>query len=93
MPGIDPIQELRERRLLPSDLLAMAKANNPNVEVTLDYPRKGQAVTIGQIYSPLVLTVVTERGEVVYERGPGEDWYAVFHRAGLLRRGAPPHTA
>lgn len=73
---IDPIQEIREHRLLPSDLLDMAQRNNPDVRLSFDYEWSG----------PMILVVATKRGKVTYRREDHEDWHAVFVRTGLLRR-------
>lgn len=73
---IDPIQQIREHRLLPSDMLDMARRNNPGLTLEFDYEWSG----------PMILVVGTKRGKVSYRRGDSEDWYAVFVRAGLLSR-------
>lgn len=73
---IDPIQEIREHRLLPSDLLDMARRNNPGLTLDFDYEWSG----------PMVLVVGTKRGKVSYRRGDHEDWCAVFSRLDLLSR-------
>lgn len=63
----------------------MAKQNNPSLELALDYPQEDVTAPT-PVASALVLRVGTERGAVEYERRPGESWYDVFRRAGLLRR-------
>lgn len=82
---MDPLQSIREQRLLPSDLLRMAQQNNPDLTITLDYPKQDRTVAMS-IASALVLRVETARGAAEYAKRVGETWLDVFRRAGLLQR-------
>lgn len=72
------MQEIREQRILPSDLMVMARQNFPDLYIRIKYEANA-----------LVLAVDEKR----YSRGPREAWYDVFSRAGLLLRGDAPRSA
>lgn len=60
---------------LPSDLLAVARAKNPGLDINLERVEGGW----------VELRVKTARGVVSYQPGITERWADVFRRSGLLR--------
>jgi hypothetical protein len=90
----DPLQPIREHITLPSDVLRMARQNNPDITITLDYAEDEDPEPDGRLRvagvdaqaSPLELVVVTKRGTLRFRREFREDWLSVFQRAGLLQR-------
>lgn len=70
-------------KLLPSELLDMARARNPEVFVDIDWTAAGPPTAEPKARVRCVL-VRTARGEARTPRLPSEQWIDTFRRAGLL---------
>jgi hypothetical protein len=64
---------------LSSDLLAMARQNNPGIEISFEWEER-----LSDGAKRQVLRVQTDRGTVERARDPAGGWLAVFQELGLL---------
>lgn len=71
-------------RPLASDLLAVARARNPGLEIKVEERDREVAAERDRPVKILALVVCTDRGEMVFFRDPRERWSSVYRRAGLL---------
>lgn len=69
-------------RPLASDLLELAQARNPDVEIWIQESVKSGPYHEGA--RVVTLVVKTGRGTMTFRRGPRERWSDVYRRAGLL---------